>query len=458
MRWVSLILYSLDVIIIQHFTQLGQMMMAETSNELSERELEILRLIATGASNKEIAQQLFISVNTVKVHLRNIFTKLGVSSRTEAAMYAVNAGLVASPSERLGANERQDDYPGEEKPGNAPRLARRFWVPAAIILVLVTSMLVYFTGRNNDGPESSVIALPQAEWTTHTTMPTERSGLGLALRGNLIYAIAGEGDRGVLGSVELYDAASNQWSILAPKPTAVTDVEAGMIGGKIYVPGGRLQNGEITDILEIYDPGRDEWSTAASLPEKLSAYGLATFEGKLYLFGGWNGQEYLDTVLEYDPDQDAWGNKSPLSEPRAHASAVLVGGQIHLLGGFDGSDALDLHEVYTPNLDDGSISPWMQSVPMPSGRYAMGSAALLDNIYLVGGVGDAFAWMLSYGSQSQATEWQRMAGPTDDEWYDLGVVALGTRIYAIGGEIESQPSANTLSVQVIFIQTLPFVR
>ncbi len=66
------------------------------NHELSDRELEILRLVATGASNKEIAQQLVISANTVKVHLRNIFAKIGATSRTEAALYAVRAGLVQS--------------------------------------------------------------------------------------------------------------------------------------------------------------------------------------------------------------------------------------------------------------------------------------------------------------------------------------------------------------------------
>jgi DNA-binding NarL/FixJ family response regulator len=63
---------------------------------LTERELAVLRLVASGASNSEIAEELCISVNTAKTHLRNILQKLQLENRTQAATYAVQHGLISS--------------------------------------------------------------------------------------------------------------------------------------------------------------------------------------------------------------------------------------------------------------------------------------------------------------------------------------------------------------------------
>ena len=60
---------------------------------LTERELEVLRLIAQGLNNQQIAQQLTISEKTVKTHVSNILGKLHVDDRTQAAIYALKKGL-----------------------------------------------------------------------------------------------------------------------------------------------------------------------------------------------------------------------------------------------------------------------------------------------------------------------------------------------------------------------------
>ncbi len=67
----------------------------EPAAELTERELEILRLLAAGHSNKEIAAQLVISERTARTHVSNILGKLGLASRTQAALWAVREGLAS---------------------------------------------------------------------------------------------------------------------------------------------------------------------------------------------------------------------------------------------------------------------------------------------------------------------------------------------------------------------------
>jgi NarL family two-component system response regulator LiaR len=66
---------------------------------LTDRETDVLRLLAMGQSNKEIAQTLSIGEKTVKTHVSNVLAKLDVTSRTQAALYAVRIGLVEAPPE-----------------------------------------------------------------------------------------------------------------------------------------------------------------------------------------------------------------------------------------------------------------------------------------------------------------------------------------------------------------------
>jgi DNA-binding NarL/FixJ family response regulator len=70
----------------------------ESPETLTERETDVLRLMAQGLANKEIARHLVIGEKTVKTHVSNILAKLGVPSRTQAALYAVRIGLVSSGS------------------------------------------------------------------------------------------------------------------------------------------------------------------------------------------------------------------------------------------------------------------------------------------------------------------------------------------------------------------------
>ena len=67
----------------------------QSPEALTDRETEVLRLVARGRANKQIAHELFVGEKTVKAHVSSILTKLGVQSRTQAALHAVRIGLVS---------------------------------------------------------------------------------------------------------------------------------------------------------------------------------------------------------------------------------------------------------------------------------------------------------------------------------------------------------------------------
>ncbi len=79
--------------VINRFAQPADKRTEETAlDQLTERELEVLRLAAKGMTNRQIARELVLSVRTVQAHLSNVFSKMGVGSRTEAVLHALRKG------------------------------------------------------------------------------------------------------------------------------------------------------------------------------------------------------------------------------------------------------------------------------------------------------------------------------------------------------------------------------
>ncbi|MFL6132236.1 MAG: response regulator [Nocardioidaceae bacterium] len=94
----SLISPSMAIKLLDEFKQMSRSDRQQVPTpKLTDRELEVLKLVAQGLNNREIAKRLFISENTVKNHVRNILEKLQLHSRMEAVMYAVREKLLDPP-------------------------------------------------------------------------------------------------------------------------------------------------------------------------------------------------------------------------------------------------------------------------------------------------------------------------------------------------------------------------
>jgi DNA-binding CsgD family transcriptional regulator/N-acetylneuraminic acid mutarotase len=424
--------------------------MANEPESLTERELEILRLVATGASNQQIARELFISVNTVKVHLRNIFTKLEVQSRTEATLYAIKEGWIEGAQ-----------LPEEAE---AQQARSRFtWqlgvaiVAVSLLVIAIISQAVIRASRNSAllTPEAVAATMSASvqRWKARAPLPTPRQGLALVAYEGRVYAIGGESADGVTGAVDRYDPETDGWTSLADKPTAVADVAAALIGGEIYVPGGRTLSGSPTAVVEAYNPETDAWEARAPLPVALSAYALAALEGKLYLFGGWDGSTYLDSVYEYDPAQDVWTTKALMPTARGFAGAAVADSKIYVIGGYNGQEDLATNEEYVPSQDNGQGDPWTVKSPMPVGRAGCGVAVAANIIHVIGGGWEReIADGVKYNVRTD--EWETFEVPMSGQWRSLGLAMVDTEIYAVGGWNGDYMDANQ-EYKAIFTVILP---
>jgi len=426
---------------------------------LSEREQEILQLVATGASNKEIAQRLVISPNTVKVHLRNIFSKIGVVSRTEATLYALRENLIPQVGVNAGAAEGVVTEPIKLALWHQQL---RFQIAAGFVALLILGVGIFFAAGGAQilrQPTPSAVGFVQPErWTVLANLPHALSGMAAIQYENTIYIIGGQEQDKISGELLRYNADSDTWSAMAAKPTSVYAVHAGVIGEKIYLPGGVGADGQPVNTLEVYNPRTDVWSQAASLPEPLSDYALAAFEGQLFLFGGWNGNEYIDRVYVYNPAEDRWAERKPMDKVLGGAVAVVSGSKIYLIGGIDGNQTSSAMRVYFPNREISGESAWESRSNMPATPIGSGAVAMVNSIYALGDSSDAATGSFKIFRFDEASNiWTELENAPVVIGNQAELVALNTKIHILGGNIDGTVQPAHLAYQAVYTVLIPAI-
>lgn len=428
-------------------------MSVQAPPELSEREIELLSLLVTGATNQQIALRLHISVNTVKTHLRNIFFKLNVESRTEATLYAIQHQLVGvtngTPAQPPAAEPAAPARP------ELPAPAEWSWVPRWVVLAVITLFAAAVAGvffwpygaaprAEASSPfidetlvqEPPMVSGGSGRWHRQVPLGLPRARFAQASVRDAVYVIGGLTAEGFSADTEVFSAATNRWERRAAKPTAAANISAAVVRGLIYIPGGYDAENQALTVHEVYDPATDAWRTLAPLPRGLCAYAIAPAEGGYYVFGGWDGTHYLDTVYRYDIAADTWSLEASLSRPRAFAAAANESGVIYLAGGYDGHRVLDLFESYDPLLADAGLNPWRELQPLHVPRAGLGLAALNGSLYAVGG-----GWQRPVSTSERydiaGGVWSDFDTPLSGAWRMLGLSPVelrnGSFLAAVGG-------------------------
>ena len=175
---------------------------------LSKREKEILKLVATGLTNREIAQNLHISPNTVKVHLSNIFEKTNVTSRTEAAFYGIEHGIIEVPSNEI-VNSNGINW--------EILLGKFRWIWVAVALLSIVILVTFVTNVLIPAPTPEVEI--DERWQKLAALPEPRTGMAAVAYHDEIFVFGGEGKDGVSGKVFRYSPLGDVWDRLNDKPT-----------------------------------------------------------------------------------------------------------------------------------------------------------------------------------------------------------------------------------------------
>jgi len=426
---------------------------AEDENPLSEREMEVSRLLATGASNAEIARELVISPHTVKVHVRNVFEKLQVSSRTEATLVLLQRGWVAVPGVEAAEPEPVQVAIPEPEPLDDLRLVPAPWQRWALFVELALAVFLLaapavltrpktsFTLLSDAGLSTGGRLAPEAlaRWEARMPLAQARSRHGAALLNGEVFVVGGENAQGqTIAATDAYDLLFNSWRSLAPLPEPLANLAVAALNGRIYAAGGSANRagveGEIAVSDRVYalDPAEGPWVQAGTLPNPLAGAAMVAAGDALYVLGGWDGERMRDEVWRTEPQSGdsgvlRWELATRLNTPIAFFGATVAGNRLYVIGGYDGQRALA--EAAAFDLETGQ---WQRLPPMSVPR--SGLTAVYDGmaVFALGG-----GWTRAIDTHERydayANQWSNFPSPLSGEWRHLAAATQDGRVWLIGG-------------------------
>ncbi len=434
-------------------------MPAEPGEALSEREIEVVRLVAAGLSNKEIAAQLYVSPNTVKVHLRNIFTKTGVSSRTELTLLALRSGWLvlseeekaalagAAPADEASALPAESGTGGAAEPAAADLLQAQA-APQASELPVSSELAPGEapTMEKASPPDGGVTLplLPEAKTqvpappTTGSRLRPIALGLGLLMMLIILFLppprLSSGPNNSATGLIDepgqaalVLNSASQRWQERAPMSLRRARFGLAAWQGQLYAIGGLTAEG-VTAISERYAPDQDTWVTIAPRPLALANFSAGAVKTGVLVPGGCDLQgRPVATVHLYEPAQDRWREVAPLPQALCAYALASDGQQAYLFGGWDGTRYTNLAYRYDAQADRWDVLP---PVPVAAG---FGGAALYgQKVYYVGGYdGERELARCQVYDLAEQT-WQTCPDLLQPRG-GLGLVQAGSKLYAIGG-------------------------